>query len=175
MPRGAAHVHNGFGHENPVNQSKEWFTPKWIFEKLGVEFDTDPAAAPVGWAEWIPAKEKIRREDNGLQRPWRGRVWLNPPYGKDTPEWLRLLAEHGNGIALVFARTDTAWFHDYAAQATLICFMRGRVQFIAGPGASANSGPGSGSMLLAFGPECARIVEQAQLGLNVWLRPQMKG
>lgn len=48
---------------------------------------------------------------NGLIAPWEGRVWCNPPYGKQTFEWMRKCAQHGNAIALIFARTETKGFH----------------------------------------------------------------
>jgi hypothetical protein len=59
--------------------------------------------------------------------------------------------EHRNGIALVFARTDTSWFHDYVAKADAILFLRGRIAFVDGLGATGGSGVGCGSMLIAWG------------------------
>lgn len=52
--------------------------------------------------------------EGGLESPWIDRVWLNPPYGRETGLWLRTLAAHGSGIALVFARTETEMFHQHA-------------------------------------------------------------
>jgi hypothetical protein len=78
----------------------------------------------------------------------------------------------GNGIALVFARTDTQWFHKYAVQADAICFIEGRVQFIKAPQAKEYASgeqlqlgtPGAGSLLLAFGDDCTRAVLKCGLG-----------
>lgn len=41
------------------------------------------------------------------------------------------MRQHGNGILLVFARTETAWFHDniFGSPASAILFLRGRLQF----------------------------------------------
>ena len=80
-------------------------------------------------------------------------VWLNPPYGKHTSDWLAKMHNHRNGIALVFARTDCKWFHDYCAKADAILFIKSRVKFIDGLGVTSKSGAGSGSMLIAWGSD----------------------
>jgi len=111
---------------------------------------------------------------DGLALPWHGTVFSNPPYGAATQHWLRKLAGHEDGIALVFARTDTAWFHEAAARATLICFVAGRIKFINGhtgkPAGSPGSGSGSGPALIAFGQKSAEALRQAELGVCVEAR-----
>jgi hypothetical protein len=151
----------GFTHDNVDNKSVDWYTPQWIFDELGLTFDLDPCAPPGG-VPWIPAKQVYSLPQDGLSLPWHGRVWLNPPYGKHTKQWLGKMAEHGNGVALVFARTDCEWFHRYAASATALRFMAGRIKFVDGLGVTSNNGAGAGSMLIAWGAECA----QALLGFN---------
>ena len=165
----------GFTHESTYNESKEWYTPKYIFDALGLEFDLDPASPGVDIVPWIPARHHLTCLNNGLITPWKGKVWLNPPYGSDTPKWLKNLATTRNGIALVFSRTDTKWFHDYAVLADVICFMEGRVKFIKADKAkdyamdkTTNSGtPGAGSLLLAYGDECAAALIKAKLGFTI--------
>jgi hypothetical protein len=152
----------GFVHEKPTNQTKEWYTPPEIFEALRwPKFDLDPCSPGATVVPWIPAAEHYT--DNGLLRPWKGRVWLNPPYGQQTPTWLEKLCLHGNGIALVFARTDTLWFHIHAIKADAICFLLGRIKFIQENGKRGNS-PGCGSMLLAYGDDCADILLASGIG-----------
>ena len=75
---------NGFTHDNVDNLSVDWYTPPHIFDGLGI-FDLDPAS-PVGGVAWIPALQYYTLEDDGLTSDWFGRVWLNPPYGKQTPQ-----------------------------------------------------------------------------------------
>jgi len=140
---------NGFTHDNVDNLSVDWYTPPQVFDGLGV-FDLDPCQ-PVGGVSWIPALQYYTLEDDGLTSDWYGRVWLNPPYGKHTPQWLAKMHSHRNGIALLFARTDCAWFHDYVAKADAILFLKGRVKFVDGLGISSGNGAGSGSMLIAWG------------------------
>lgn len=140
----------GFTHENPTNKSVEWYTPPSIFEMLGLTFDLDPCH-PESVLPWIPVRKTYNALDNGLKQDWKGLVWCNPPYGKFTAEWLKRMHEHRDGIALVFARTDCKWYHDYVAKADAVLFLKGRIRFVDGLGATGNSGAGCGSMLVAWG------------------------
>ena len=86
----------------------EWLTPPDILAALG-PFDLDPCA-PIK-RPWDMASRHYSVADDGLSKPWNGRVWLNPPYGTHTFEWMERLARHQNGLALIFARTETKGFH----------------------------------------------------------------
>lgn len=151
----------GFTHDNKNNATQEWYTPAWIFDALGVRFDLDPCA-PAGGVPWIPAHNHYSKAENGLAQFWTGSVWLNPPYGKDTPLWLAKMHDHRNGIALVFARTDCRWFHDYVSKADAILLMRGRVAFVDKLGATGGGGAGCGSMLIAWGDQHVAALERFQ-------------
>lgn len=160
----------GFSHESSANKSVDWYTPKWVFDAIGLNFDLDPCQ-PVGGVQWIPAAKHYTIEDDGLLSPWTGRVWLNPPYGKHTKDWLAKMHSHRNGIALVFARTDCAWFHNYCAKADAILFLSGRIRFVDGLQITSSGGPGSGSMLIAWGSECvAALQRMGERGFFVDLR-----
>lgn len=140
----------GFAHDDKDNITTTWLTPKWIFDELGLEFDLDPCS-PEGGVPWIPAAKFYTEKHDGLIQPWEGRVWLNPPYGKHTGEWLKKMHYHRNGIALVFARTDCKWFHNYIAKSDGILFLKGRIKFVDALGKTGGSGAGAGSMLAAWG------------------------
>ena len=164
----------GLAHEKPRRGlSNEWYTPRWLFDRLSLEFDLDPCAPVLPHADWIPAAERICLPDDGLSASWCGAggkplsVWLNPPYGKNTEAWMRRLAAHGNGVALVFARSDTRWWQETVPAATLFCLMEGRVRFVGKDGKPASSTAGAPSALVAFGEDCARAVASASLGMVV--------
>lgn len=140
----------GFTHDNKKNKTVDWYTPKWIFDALDLTFDLDPCQ-PKDKIPWVPANEHYWEEIDGLAQPWYGMVWLNPPYGDLTPNWLAKMHEHRQGIALVFARTDTKWYHDYCCKADAILFLKGRISFVDGLGVTAKGGAGAGSMLVAWG------------------------
>jgi len=151
-----------FGEPKP--KTVEWYTPPEIFKALDCSFDLDPASPGKDIVHWIPAQTHYT--EFGLMKEWFGRIWLNPPYGRETEQWLQKLKEHNNGIALVFARTDTGWFHNIAIYADVLCFTKGRIPFIDKNG-KVGKMPSCGSLFLAFGLECAEILHKANLGYCV--------
>lgn len=157
---------SGFAHESTHNKSVEWYTPPEIFEALDLTFDLDPCSPGQG-KSFVPARRHYTAADDGLSSPWTGRVFCNPPYGSQTGVWLERLAEHGDGIALVFARTDVLWFQKHAVRADLICFVSSRVKFFKGDTVTRGGTPGAGSMLLAYGPSNVAALRGAGLGACV--------
>lgn len=134
----------------------EWLTPPEILCALG-SFDLDPCA-PIR-RPWEIAEKHYTIEDNGLVRAWRGRVWLNPPYGQQTGRWLFRLAEHGNGIALIFARTETRMFFEYVwNRADAVLFIEGRLHFHHIDGRRAAGNSGAPSCLVAYGKDNAALL-----------------
>lgn len=102
-----------FSTPQTVRTSDDYWTPRWLFDALGLTFDID-VASPPGGSPWVPAKTYYTQETNGLAQPWFGRVWMNPPYSKATP-WVNKFLDHGNGVALtVISKSkwfDRAWTH----------------------------------------------------------------
>src|SRR3546814_5442415 len=88
-----------------------WLTPLPIVSALG-PFDLDPCAAPSP-RPWPTAARHIELPEDGFAAEWSGRVWMNPPYGSEMARWLDKLATHRNGCAPIFARTETAMFHEH--------------------------------------------------------------
>ncbi len=113
-------------------------------------FDLDPCAAdPMPWST---AGTMWTAEDDGRLREWFGRVWLNPPYGPELGDWLRLMAIHGRGMALVFARTETRAFHRHVwPRASALRFIRGRINFYTPDGKRSPQNAGGPSVLIAYG------------------------
>lgn len=144
----------------------DWWTPPEVFEKLGLEFDLDPAS-PEGGVPWLPTKYYYTKEHNGLEKNWFGNVWLNPPYGRFTGDWLDKFIEHGRGIALVFARTETIWFHKYALQADSLLFTKGRFKF-AKNGVQKDYAS-IGSLFIACGDQNSEALKNSGMGWYVEL------
>jgi hypothetical protein len=94
------------------------------------------------------------KEDDGLTKDWEGRIWCNPPYGRQMSSWLKRLSEHGGGgLALIFARTETQVFFDYVwNKADALLFLKGRVKFHRPDGTLASTA-GSPSVLVAYGEQ----------------------
>ncbi len=168
-------MNKGFSHEATANKTVEWYTPKYIFDAIGVYFDLDPCSPGKHIVPWVPAGECYTIEQDGMMSPWFGNVWMNPPYGKNTPVWLERLALHGTGIALLFARTDARWFHRFVVMADAICFVKGRINFVREENAADYAQgkhalmetPGAGSILIAYGKENARSLKDSKLGLTL--------
>jgi hypothetical protein len=144
--------HGGMGtHQSARAIKDEWLTPPEIIEKLG-QFDLDPCS-PIN-RPWSTAKTHYTINDDGLDLPWFGRVWCNPPYGLEAAKWLDKLASHGNGIALIFARTETQMFFDHVwAKAHAILFLKGRLYFHHVDGSRASANAGAPSVLIAYGKD----------------------
>lgn len=118
-----------------TSASPEWYTPTEIIERVVALFgtiDLDPCSNSGGEPR-IPASKHYREADNGLDQQWRGKVYMNPPYGREIGAWVDKLAdefEYGNvseAIALVPARTDTGWWAHLPA--SMVCFVTGRLSF----------------------------------------------
>lgn len=121
--------------------TSEWTTPSDIIENvlavLGV-IDVDPCSDE---ANTVPASLHFHERENGLEELWKGRIYMNPPYGNVIQSWVeKLIAEYECGnvaeaMALVPARTDTDWFR--MLWLFPICFIYHRLKF----GDGENSAP----------------------------------
>lgn len=164
MPR------KGIGsHQSSNMQNDEWLTPPHILNALGT-FDLDPCAPII--SPWPTAISKFTIEDDGLKQKWNGRVWCNPPYGLQASEWLNKLAEHGNGIALIFARTETKMFFEHVwNKADSVLFIEGRLFFHYVTGEKAAANAGAPSVLVAYGKENSEILKNCNIrGKFVYLK-----
>lgn len=146
-------------HHSARAGSTVWLTPPHILAALG-RFDLDPCGAP----NWATAERIILPPDDGLSAEWSGRVWLNPPYGREVWRWLDRLAEHGRGTALVFARTETDGFVSQVWQkATGVRFLHGRLHFHYPDGTRAEENAGAPSCLVAYGTADAEVLRDCPL------------
>lgn len=132
---------------NPVlfsSKNEVWATPQDFFDKLNEEFrfTLDPCALPDN----AKCKRFYTPEQDGLAQSWGGggeNVFCNPPYGKSIYSWvLKCYCEAAKPnttvVALLPARTDTKWFHEYIyGKAKEVRFVKGRLKF----GGSTNSAP----------------------------------
>ncbi len=140
----------------------EWLTPPEIIKALGT-FDLDPCSPLDEVRPWDTATRHLTTKDNGLVRPWEGRVWCNPPYGKETFDWINKLSFHGNGIALIFARTETKGFHrEIWEKADGIFFFKGRLCFYHVDGKKGGTA-NAPSCLVAYGKENVASINNSNL------------
>jgi len=136
-------------HQKTIGATQTWITPKWIIDALG-PFDLDPCAAFP--RPWDCANYNLALGSDGLGRDWAGRVWLNPPFHRyQVARWVEKLANHGEGTALLHARTEAAWFEPAWQKASAILFLADRLYFHYPDGRRADANSGAPACLISFG------------------------
>jgi len=116
------------------SKKQDWATPWHLFNVLDAEFNfvLDAAASEENY------KCPVYLTENSLDVSWweisrGGAVWLNPPYGREIGSWIeKAYLESTCGcvvVCLIFARTDTRWWHNWAMKAAEIRLIKGRLKF----------------------------------------------
>lgn len=149
---------------------KSWLTPRYIIDVLG-HFDTDPCCPKN--MPWQTADRMLTKQDDGSTALWNGRVWLNPPYGRESEPFLRRMSCHsGGGIALLFARTNTKIWHELVFPfASSILFLRGQIRFCKPDGTPGKFWAVSPSALVSYSKFDTEILQDSGLdGFHVILK-----
>ena len=149
-------------HQSQKAASYEWLTPPELLHALGA-FDLDPCAPLI--RPWDTACNHYTMADDGLKMPWVGRVWCNPPFGKYASAWVKRMCEHGNGIVLVPARTETKMFFEYVwGSASGVLFLRSRPHFHYVDGRRAQFNSGAPIALIGYGANNLAALINSGLG-----------
>lgn len=137
-------------HQRTVGASQSHFTPRALVDALG-SFDLDPCAGDP--RPWNCATTNWTAADDGLSRPWTGRVWCNPPFDRyAVGAWVAAMAAHQSEILLLHARTETAWFRPVWRSAHSILFLATRLHFCDSAGVPQAANSGAPLVLAAFSP-----------------------
>lgn len=150
------------------SETEEYYTPPQFIEAarevLGI-IDLDPATCEMA-QKWIMAESFYTIENDGLSQKWHGKVWLNPPYGKDEGKsnqgaWSqKLIAEYKTGnvseaILLVKAAVGYNWF-EILWDDWPVCFVRERLSFIKEDGSCSGQSK-QGTAFFYFGPNVEKF------------------
>jgi hypothetical protein len=103
-------------------------------------------------------------------------VWLNPPFHRYmVAQWIRKLANHGRGTALLHARTEAQWFTPCWEKASGILFMSSRINFYKPDGSRHPHNSGAPPLLVAFGAEDLRRLRVSNISgtlITEWEKPE---
>ena len=117
-----------------LSDSSEWRTPAGLYHRLDemFHFDLDPCATHENHlCDWY-----FTKDDDGLKQEWAGNVFVNPPYGRELPKWVKKAYEESlegrcrTIVMLIPARPDTRYWQDIIfPYAAAICYIKGRLKF----------------------------------------------
>ena len=141
------------------SKSNDWETPADFYSQLDAEFGftLDPCASQAS----AKCSSFYTADDDGLSKNWEGQtVFMNPPYGRKIGNWIQKAYEEGEKgntrvVALIPARTDTKYWHNYCMKATEIRFVKGRLKF--GKGNAKNSAPFPSAVVIFSGSPPPKI------------------
>jgi site-specific DNA-methyltransferase (adenine-specific) len=141
------------------SKSNDWATPQDFYNQLDAEFEftLDPCASQSS----AKCSSFYTADDDGLSKDWEGHtVFMNPPYGRKIGNWIQKAYEEGEKsntrvVALIPARTDTKYWHNYCMKATEIRFVKGRLKF--GQGNTKNSAPFPSAVIVFSGSPPPKI------------------
>ncbi len=154
------------------SRDQTWRTPQDLLASIlaaggRCEFDLDPCSPSSDGP--VPATTHWTEVDDGLSRPWRGLVFVNPPYSRALPHWVAKCAAEATAgaviIGLVPSRTDTRWWHNSVAGQADVIALKGRLKF----GASTSSAPFPSAVVVWGDPQLAERIAAAIPGS--WLIP----
>ena len=135
---------------DPVSHQGEntWFTPREFINALG-PFNLDPCTVTYRPFDTAAFHYEFDAGSNGLEMPWDGDVWLNPPYGKEINPFIDKFIDYKRGCALIFARMGAPYCQALASAGATFCFLRKRVAFIDKTGVK-RSNAGADSCIVFF-------------------------
>ena len=122
--------------EKPSYDTDAWSTPaeyvEFARDILGA-IDCDPATNETAQGI-VKAATHYTIDDDGLEQPWPGRVWLNPPYSDVGPWVEKLETERDLGhvteaIVLVNVAHTSAWFRELHRISDLVAYPSKRINF----------------------------------------------
>jgi hypothetical protein len=144
--------------------SSEWHTPPHVLalarELMGT-IDLDPASLALANLT-VRATRFYTVADDGLAREWHGRVWLNPPFGRNIGAWVAKMREGFSaghvteGLLLVPCCPETGWWELVADRPW--CAPRGRLSYINPDDPDTGAAP-KGHAIFYFGAREGRFVE----------------
>jgi len=118
--------------------NNEWNTPKKFTDSAKIvmgKITLDPASNKSAQC-FVKAKKFYSKKNNALEKKWKGKIWMNPPYSNGTIGKFidKFIQEYENGnikeaVVLVNNGTETRWFQKLIALVDNFVFVKGRISF----------------------------------------------
>lgn len=153
--------------------ANEWYTPAHVIEaarQVMGGIDLDPASCETA-QEVVRAERWYGVDDDGLDRNWSGRVWMNPPYSLKgeyaLDVWItRLQRDFRSGavdeaVMLINNVADSQAGASALAESSAACFTCPRLKFKR-PGAM-DANPPLGQMILLYSHREEAVAEFARV------------
>lgn len=146
--------------------SDEWYTPKWLFDALGLMFAIDVCSPADRAHVAVPTESWYTEEDDGLAQEWKGLCWCNPPYS-DAEPWADKMIEHGDGLLLTHVPMNGEWMLDVWRACDAFRLFQG-MDFVRPSGDLQR--PAWWLCLAAFGPQSASALLQMEIPSDIEYR-----
>lgn len=138
------------------------------------DIDLDPASSVIA-NKTVGAKKFYTKEDNGLEKEWAGKLWMNPPYSQPLIKQFsdKLVEEFKinkiiQAIVLVNNATDTQWLQKLLKVIDVACFIEGRIRFLDTEG-NEGGAPLQGQVILYLGKNSEKFSEVFnKFGIILW-------
>lgn len=161
------------------HESTEHYTPQYILDAVIAcldKIDLDPCSNSREIPN-VPAAMHYTAQDNGLLRPWVGKLFINPPFGYDVEQWFsklyleRLECRTTEAIVLWKSATETAAWKTLTQLSCRVCFPSSRIRFV-GPSGSDGPGPTFSPALFYVGDRPERFADAFRVIGDVWITPK---
>jgi phage N-6-adenine-methyltransferase len=157
-----------YGHGGEDGLGDEWYTPKWLFDGLGLTFSID-VCGPVDRTHIsVPCERYYTEADDGLTSPWDGTIWCNPPYSEPEP-WAKRCIQHGNGLLLTHIPMNAEWASAVWHNCDAIRLFQA-MEFVRPDGKRQR--PGMWLQLAAFGPAATEALNRLKAPADVAENPR---
>ena len=154
----------------------EWYTPKKFIDAarstMGT-IDLDPASSEIA-NKVVQATKIYTEEDSGLDHPWTGNIWMNPPYNNSlvnvfTKKLVDDLPNINQACVLVNNATETRWYQHIVKEADVVCFVKGRIKFLDVNGEATGSSL-QGQVIMYFGRNTDKFYDEFKIFGECWTK-----
>ena len=154
-----------------VHRNPNWETPQELFDEACRKYKVRPSLDVC--ATRRNKKCALFFSKDSLSKQWNRSFYMNPPYGKGIiDKWIKYAYEQHvkhnvTAMALIFAKTETKWWHKYIQDVAEVYFIKGRVHFQLNGKDVQNSAPYGSAWVIWRKNKNIRIHKNPFVGMSV--------